>query len=65
MKNVLNILYIYSISLIYAFTVYIFLSQFTVLNDLNFIAITGITIYLLITSKNANTNRRYKRSFKR
>ena len=65
MKNVLNILYIYSIALIYAFTVYIFLSQFTVLNDLNFIAISGITIYLLITTKNANINGRYKRSFKR
>jgi hypothetical protein len=65
MKNVLNILYIYSIALISAFTVYIFLSQFTVLNDLNFIAITGLTIYLLITTKNANINGRYKRSIKR
>mgnify|MGYP003139401029 CR=1 FL=1 len=65
MKNVLNILYIYSIALISAFTVYIFLTQFTVLNDLNFIAITGLTIYLLITTKNANINGRYKRSIKR
>jgi hypothetical protein len=52
MKLLFSILYIYSISLLFASTVYIFfLSEFILLNDLNFIAITSVTVLLLVTPK--------------